>query len=107
MLDTRHFHPMSDFLRNHKAHVARLKATRTPEVLTVNGRAEVVILDTQSYEDLMERLRHTEAVSAIRAVIQSANSGPTHEQPTEAEIEESQAVVKELMAETERLGLYR
>ncbi len=46
MLDTRQIHPMSDFLRNHKAHVARLKETRTPEVLTVNGRAEVVLLDT-------------------------------------------------------------
>ncbi len=42
MLDTRHIHSLSDFVRNPKAHVARLKETRTPEVLTVNGRAEVV-----------------------------------------------------------------
>jgi hypothetical protein len=48
MLDTRQIHPMSDFVRNPKAHVARLKETRTPEVLTINGRAEVVILDTET-----------------------------------------------------------
>ncbi len=37
MLDTREIHPLTDFLRNHKAHVARLKETQAPEVLTVNG----------------------------------------------------------------------
>ena len=25
MLDTRQIHPLTDFLRNHKAHIARLK----------------------------------------------------------------------------------
>ncbi len=107
MLDARHIHPMSDFLRNHKAHVARLKETRTPEVLTINGHAEVVMLDTQSYEDLMERLRRVETVSSIRAVMQAANNAQSREEVSEADIEKSQAVVKELMAETERLGLYR
>ena len=65
MLDIRHIHSMSDFLRNHKTHVARLKETRVPEVLTVNGRAEVVVLDTETYERLMERLNHTEKVAAV------------------------------------------
>ena len=36
MLDAREIHPLTDFLRNHKAHVARLKESGTPEVLTVN-----------------------------------------------------------------------
>ena len=41
MLDTRENHPLTDFLRNHKAHVTRLKETHAPEVLTVNGTAEL------------------------------------------------------------------
>lgn len=35
MIDTREIHPMTDFLRNHKSHVARLKETRKPVVLTI------------------------------------------------------------------------
>ena len=107
MLDTRQIHSMSDFLRNHKAHVARLKETRTPEVLTVNGRAEVVMLDTESYENLMERLHHMEEVAAVRAIIHKANSGGPPEEISEAEIERRQAVVREIMAETQKLGLYK
>src|SRR6266852_9884190 len=48
MLDPRQIHSLTDFLRHHKAHLARLKETKTPEVLTVNGRAEVVIQDRKS-----------------------------------------------------------
>lgn len=75
MLDARHIHPLTDFLRNHKAHVARLKETRTPEVLTVNGRAEVVIQDAASYQNLLDRLRHMETIAAVREGIESANRG--------------------------------
>ena len=45
MLDTREIHSLTGFLRNHKAHVTRLKETHAPEVLTVNGKAEVVVQD--------------------------------------------------------------
>lgn len=106
MLDTRQIHSMSDFVRNPKEHVARLKKTGNPEVLTVNGRAEVVLMDTETYESLMERLRNMEAISAVRAVVRAANDILPREEMTEAESARSQAVIKELMAETERLGLY-
>lgn len=75
MLDTRQIHSLTDFLRNHKAHVARLKETGTPEVLTVNGRAEVVIQDAMSYQDLMNRLHQLETIAAIREGIESAERG--------------------------------
>lgn len=75
MLDTRQIHPLSDFLRNHKAHVARLKATGTPEVLTVNGRAEVVVQDAEAYQVLLDRLRHVETVAAIQEGMASAERG--------------------------------
>ena len=107
MLDTRQIHSMSDFLRNHKAHVARLKETGTPEVLTINGSAAVVVQDAESYQDLLDRLHHMEAVSSVRAAIRAADRNAPKEEVSEAEIERSQAVVRELMAETERLGLYK
>jgi PHD/YefM family antitoxin component YafN of YafNO toxin-antitoxin module len=107
MLDTRHIHSLSDFVRNPKAHVARLKETRTPEVLTVNGRAEVVLLDTETYEDLMERIRSIEEIAHVRAVIREAKCAGPREEISEAEMERRESVMKELMEETERLGLYR
>ena len=75
MLETREIHPLTDFLRNHKTHMARLKETKTPEVLTVNGRAEVVVIDASSYHDLVDRLHHMETLTAIREGIASAERG--------------------------------
>ena len=107
MLDTRQIHSMSDFVRNPKQHVARIKETRSPEVLTVNGRAEVVLLDTETSETLMERLHTLEEISAVRAIIRKTESTGLDEEATEEEIERSQAIVREIMAETERMGLYK
>ena len=108
MLDTRQTHAMSDFLQDPERHVARLKETRVPEVLTVDGRAEVVLLDTETYESMVEQLDHAKAVAAARAhMAQARKNGPPQEAITEAEIERRQAVMNELVEETERLGLYR
>ena len=107
-INTRNIHSLTDFLRNYKAHIAQLKETRTPEVLTVNGRAEVVMLDTETYENLVEQLNHLRAVAAARAhMAQARKNAPPQEPVTEAERERRQAVLDELVAETERLGLYR
>jgi len=75
MLDTREIHPLTDFLRNHKAHVTRLKETHAPEVLTVNGKAEIVIQDAQSYQRMIERLQHMETLAAIQEGMASAERG--------------------------------
>jgi len=108
-LDTRQIHSVTDFIRNHKAHIARLKETRTPEVLTVNGRAEVVVIDAESYQELMDRQSSAEAIAKTRAEFRRirANSATPDERLTEEEIERRHRVVDELMAETERLGLYK
>ncbi|MGA7080584.1 MAG: hypothetical protein WBQ43_03615 [Terriglobales bacterium] len=75
MLDTREIHPLTDFLRNHKKHVARLKKTRAPEVLTVNGKAEVVVQDAASYQLMQERLHRMETLAAIQEGMASAERG--------------------------------
>jgi len=75
MLDTREIHSLTDFLRNHKAHVARLKETHAPEVLTVNGKAEVVVQDAASYQSMLDRLHHMETVAAIQEGMASAERG--------------------------------
>ena len=49
-------HPVSDFSRKPEEYIKRLKATGNPEVLTVNGKPEVIIQDAQAYEDMMNLL---------------------------------------------------
>jgi PHD/YefM family antitoxin component YafN of YafNO toxin-antitoxin module len=72
MLDVRNIHSLTHFLRNHKEHVTRLKESRIPEVLTVNGKAELVILDAESYQEIVERLNRLETIAAIREGLASA-----------------------------------
>jgi len=48
---------LTDFQRNTKAHLKRLKTTGRPEVLTVNGKAELVVQDAAAYEETLEALR--------------------------------------------------
>jgi PHD/YefM family antitoxin component YafN of YafNO toxin-antitoxin module len=51
---------LTDFSRNTKAHLKRLKRTGRPELLTVNGKAEVVVQSAAAYQrliTLLERLK--------------------------------------------------
>jgi len=45
MIDLREVRSVTEFQRNIKDYVGRLKQRRTPLVLTVNGRAELVVQD--------------------------------------------------------------
>jgi prevent-host-death family protein len=62
----RDIHSLTDFKRHTNAFVKQLKETRTPVVLTVNGRAELVVQDAESYQALLERLDQIEAIAGIR-----------------------------------------
>ena len=64
-------HSLSHFQRNAKSFLRRLKATRQPAVLTVNGRAELIVQDAASYQELLERLDRLEAIEGIRAGLKS------------------------------------
>lgn len=75
MIDVTQVHPLTDFLRNHKSHIARLKETRVPEILTVNGKAEVVLVDAESYQEMLGRLERVELIEAIREGLASAERG--------------------------------
>jgi PHD/YefM family antitoxin component YafN of YafNO toxin-antitoxin module len=75
MIDISEIHSLTDFLRNHKAHVARLKESREPEVLTVNGKAVVVVQDAASYQSMLDRLHRMETVAAIQEGMASAERG--------------------------------
>jgi prevent-host-death family protein len=66
MIDLREVRSVTEFQRNLKDYVERLKEKKTPLVLTVNGRAELVVQDADSYQALLDRLERAEIVAAIR-----------------------------------------
>ena len=66
---------LTDFQRHAKEHIERLKQTGQPEVLTVNGKAELVVQDAASYQKLLELLDQAEALEGIRQWLESMHRG--------------------------------
>jgi PHD/YefM family antitoxin component YafN of YafNO toxin-antitoxin module len=75
MIDLREVRSVTEFQRNLKDYVGRLKEKRTPLVLTVNGRAELIVQDADSYQTLLDRLQRAETVAAIRQGIEQFDRG--------------------------------
>jgi PHD/YefM family antitoxin component YafN of YafNO toxin-antitoxin module len=48
---------LSDFQRRTREHIRRLRETRRPEVLTVNGRAELVVYDAGTFQEIADELQ--------------------------------------------------
>lgn len=49
MIELKNIHSLSDFKRNAKEFIERIKSTQSPMVLTVNGKAEVVVQDAHAF----------------------------------------------------------
>jgi prevent-host-death family protein len=77
MIDLKEIHPLTDFQRHTKAHLKRLKETGRPQVLTVNGRAEVVVQDAEAYQALLETVDRAEALDGIRRGLEDVKAGRT------------------------------
>lgn len=69
--------PMTDFKRRTAEHLRKLKSTGRPRVLTVNGRAEVVVQDAKSYQRFMELVDRAEAVAGILEGLDDVRAGRT------------------------------
>ena len=75
MIDLREVRSVTEFQRNIKEYVGRLKETKTPLVLTVNGRAELVVQDAGSYQEMLDRLENAETMAALRRGLKDAEAG--------------------------------
>ena len=56
MIDLKEVHSVTEFQRNIKDYVVQVKENKSPLLLTVNGRAEIVVQDAESYQLLVDRL---------------------------------------------------
>ncbi|MEH2040647.1 type II toxin-antitoxin system prevent-host-death family antitoxin [Nostoc sp.] len=51
---------LTDLKRNAKDYVERIEATKSPLVLRVNGKAEVVVLEAQAFQQMIDELQRLE-----------------------------------------------
>ncbi len=77
MVDLTNIHSLTDFQRNVKAHLKHLKETGKPEILTVNGKAAVVVQDAESYQRLLDLVEQVEAAEGIQRGLEDVKRGRT------------------------------
>jgi PHD/YefM family antitoxin component YafN of YafNO toxin-antitoxin module len=76
MLDlNRDINSLSNFKRNTPKFLRQLKESGHPVVLTINGKAELVVQDSASYQKLLERADRAERMEALRDSIDDMRKG--------------------------------
>jgi PHD/YefM family antitoxin component YafN of YafNO toxin-antitoxin module len=67
MLDiSKDIRSLSDFKRKTGEFTGRMRRSGHPVVLTINGKAELVVQDAASYQKLLDRIDELEALDGIR-----------------------------------------
>lgn len=75
MIELDSIHSLTDFKRNTPQLMEKMKETHRPLVLTVNGRAELVVLDAEVFQELLNKIEYAETVQAIKEGIASFERG--------------------------------
>ena len=68
---TRDIHSLSTFKRDTAKLMRQMKKTGQPVVLTVNGKAELVVQDAASYQELLEAKDRMETIEGIKRGLES------------------------------------
>jgi prevent-host-death family protein len=64
---------LSTFKRDSNKVMRQMKKTKQPVVLTVNGKAAVIVQDAESYQKLLELKEQAEVVEILRQRLASRN----------------------------------
>lgn len=74
-VDLNRIQPVSEFIRNYRTVLTRIKDSRTPEVLTVNGVPECVIIDPATYQELLEMSERERVRRAVEEGLEEIRQG--------------------------------
>jgi prevent-host-death family protein len=77
MISLKDIESLTAFKRNTTEYVKRIKKSGNPLVLTVNGKAELVVQDAESYQRMLEVLDRAETIEALREGLESVRRGKT------------------------------
>jgi len=68
---------LSNFKRNSVELLGRMRRSGRPVVLTINGKAELVVQDVESYQRLLDLADRMETLEAIEAGLKDVDAGRT------------------------------
>ncbi|WP_016951948.1 type II toxin-antitoxin system Phd/YefM family antitoxin [Anabaena sp. PCC 7108] len=68
-------HSLTEFKRNTTEFLQRIKQTKHPLVLTVNGKAELVVQDVESYQELLDAAELVETLKGIKLGLEQMQRG--------------------------------
>lgn len=71
----RDIHPLTDFKRNTLEFVKQLEETGEPLILTVNGKAKLVVQSAAYYQQLLDARERLETILDIREGLNSIERG--------------------------------
>jgi prevent-host-death family protein len=74
---SRDIHSLTDFKKNTPDFLRQLKDTGEPVVLTINGKAELVVQDAASYQKLLDLAEEAKVVEGIRQGLEDMKAGRT------------------------------
>lgn len=77
MVSLRNIHALDHFKRNTADFRKRLRKSGGPEVLTVDGKAELIVQSAEGYQRLLERLEDLETLAALREGLADVRAGRT------------------------------
>ena len=80
----RDIHSLTEFKLRTPEFVQQLKETGEPLVLTINGKAELVVQDARSYQKLLDLADEAKVLEGIRRGLDDVKAGRT--QPVDAAI---------------------
>ena len=66
MIKIKNIQSLTSFKRNTVESVEQIKKTKSPLVLTVNGKAELVVLEARDYEEMLEKIERAETIGETR-----------------------------------------
>lgn len=75
----RDIHSLTDFKKNTPEFLQQLKDTGEPVVLTINGRAELVVQDAASYQKLLDLAEEARVLEGIRKGLEDVRAGRTQD----------------------------
>src|SRR4029077_2054320 len=74
---SRDIHSLTDFKKNTPEFLKQLKETGEPVVLTINGKAELVVQDAASYQKLLDLAEAAKVLEGIRRGLEDVTAGRT------------------------------
>lgn len=66
---------LSNFQQNTTQFIEQLQETGQPIVLTVDGKAEVIVQDVKSYQKLLELVERLETIEAVQVALNQMKAG--------------------------------